>query len=158
YMIGPIGCEAPDGNGSTATVAIVVGAVGLRSMNPVQLTRLQVEDLSKFSGHARPHSSRLCVGATLPPSRLSMAAALNATATSCVTWRSGESSMNLRINLVLLAVAAIVVELFAAVSTPFLENIARADVLQRARIMMEAAAGIRTYTSNEIAPLLTART
>jgi protein-histidine pros-kinase len=59
---------------------------------------------------------------------------------------------------VLLAVAAIVVELFAAVSTPFLENIARADVLQRARIMMEAAAGIRTYTSNEIAPLLTVRT
>src|SRR5262245_58818151 len=65
--------------------------------------------------------------------------------------------MNLRINLVLLAVAAIVVELFAVVSTPFLENIARADILQRARIMMEAAAGIRTYTSNEIAPLLTAR-
>jgi Protein of unknown function (DUF3365) len=66
--------------------------------------------------------------------------------------------MNLRINLVLLAVAAIVVELFAAVSTPFLENIARADVLQRARIMMEAAADIRTYTSDEIAPLLTVRT
>ena len=66
--------------------------------------------------------------------------------------------MNLRVNLVLLAVAAIVVELFAAVSTPFLENIARTDVLQRARIMMEAAAGIRTYTSNEIAPLLTVKT
>jgi hypothetical protein len=66
--------------------------------------------------------------------------------------------MRLRVNLVLLAAAAIVVELFAAVSTPFLENIARADVLQRARIMMEAAAGVRTYTSNEIAPLLTART
>jgi len=64
--------------------------------------------------------------------------------------------MKLRVNLVLLVVAAIVVELFAAVSTPFLENIARANVLQRARIMMEAAAGIRTYTSNEIAPLLTA--
>jgi hypothetical protein len=47
--------------------------------------------------------------------------------------------MNLRVNLVLLAAAAIVVELFAAVSTPFLKNIARADVLQRARIMMEAA-------------------
>jgi hypothetical protein len=66
--------------------------------------------------------------------------------------------MSLRVNLVLLAAAAIVVELFAAVSTPFLENIARADILQRARIMMEAAAGIRTYTSNEIAPLLTAQT
>jgi hypothetical protein len=87
-----------------------------------------------------------------------MAAALIATPASDVTWRSGEGSMNLRVNLVLLAVAAIVVELFAAVSTPFLETIARADVLQRARIMMEAAAGIRTYTSNEIAPLLTVRT
>jgi uncharacterized protein DUF3365 len=61
---------------------------------------------------------------------------------------------SLRFNLVLLVVAAIVIELFAVVSTPFLENIARAEVLQKARIMMEAAAGIRTYTSTEIAPLL----
>jgi Protein of unknown function (DUF3365) len=65
---------------------------------------------------------------------------------------------SLKVNLVLLAVAAIVIELFAVVSTPFLENVARAEVLQKARIMMEAAAGIRTYTSNEIAPLLNART
>ena len=65
---------------------------------------------------------------------------------------------SLKVNLVLLAVAAIVVELFTVVSTPFLENVARAEVLQKARIMMEAAAGIRTYTSNEIAPLLNART
>jgi len=65
---------------------------------------------------------------------------------------------SLKVNLVLLVVAAIVVELFTVVSTPFLENIARTEVLQRARIMMEAAAGIRTYTSNEIAPLLNART
>ena len=61
---------------------------------------------------------------------------------------------SLKFNLVLLVVAAIVIELFAVVSTPFLENIARAEVLQKARIMMEAAAGIRTYTSTEIAPLL----
>jgi hypothetical protein len=65
---------------------------------------------------------------------------------------------SLKINLVLLVVAAIVVELFTVVSTPFLENIARAEVLQRARIMMEAAAGIRIYTVNEVAPLLSART
>jgi Protein of unknown function (DUF3365) len=65
---------------------------------------------------------------------------------------------SLKVNLVLLAVAVIVVELFTVVSTPFLENVARAEVLQKARIMMEAAAGIRTYTSNEIAPLLNART
>jgi hypothetical protein len=62
----------------------------------------------------------------------------------------------LKVNLALLAVAAIVVELFTVVSTPFLENLARAEVLQKARIMMEAAASIRTYTLNEIAPLLAA--
>jgi hypothetical protein len=66
-------------------------------------------------------------------------------------------SGSLKINLVLLVVAAIVVELFAVVSTPFLENVATAEVLQRARIMMEAAAGIRLYTANEVAPLLNAR-
>ena len=63
----------------------------------------------------------------------------------------------LKVNLILLAVAAIVIELFAVVATPFLENVARTEVLQKARIMMEAAAGIRTYTSNEIAPLLGAK-
>ena len=63
----------------------------------------------------------------------------------------------LKVNLVLLAVAAIVIELFAVVSTPFLENIARAEVLHKARIMMEAAASIRAYTLNEIAPLLVAQ-
>jgi hypothetical protein len=63
----------------------------------------------------------------------------------------------LKLNLILLVIAAIVIELFAVVSTPFLDSVARADVLQKARIMMEAAAGIRTYTSNEIAPLLNAK-
>ena len=63
----------------------------------------------------------------------------------------------LKVNLILLVVAAIVIELFAVVSTPFLESAARTEVLQKARIMMEAAAGIRTYTSNEIAPLLNAK-
>jgi protein-histidine pros-kinase len=65
--------------------------------------------------------------------------------------------ISLKVNLILLTVAAIVVELFALLSTPFLESIARAEVLQKARIMMEAAAGIRTYTSSEIAPLLNAK-
>jgi len=60
----------------------------------------------------------------------------------------------LKVNLVVLLVAAIGVELFGIVATPFLDNIARAEVLQKARIMMEAAAAIRAYTSNEIAPLL----
>jgi NADH:ubiquinone oxidoreductase subunit 6 (subunit J) len=62
-----------------------------------------------------------------------------------------------KVNLILLAVAAIVIELFAVVSAPFLENIARAEILQKARIMMEAAAGIRTYTLSEIAPLINAQ-
>ena len=62
----------------------------------------------------------------------------------------------LKLNLILLVVAAIVIELFAVVATPFLESVARTEVSQKARIMMEAAAGIRTYTSNEIAPLLNA--
>jgi Protein of unknown function (DUF3365) len=76
-----------------------------------------------------------------------------------VIRRSGETAVKLalKVNLVLLAVAAVVIELFAIVSTPILENIARAEVLQKARIMMEAAAGIRTYTVNEIAPLLVAK-
>jgi protein-histidine pros-kinase len=64
----------------------------------------------------------------------------------------------LKVNLVLVTVAAVVVELFAMLSTPFLEDIARAEVLQKARIMMEAAAGIRTYTSTEVGPLLKAKT
>jgi uncharacterized protein DUF3365 len=60
----------------------------------------------------------------------------------------------LKVNLVLLVVAAVVVALFAVVSTPFLDSVARSEVLQKARIMMEAAAGIRAYTANEIASLL----
>src|SRR5262245_58521968 len=36
----------------------------------------EFEDLSQFSGHARSHSPRLCVRATMTPSRLSMAAPL----------------------------------------------------------------------------------
>jgi hypothetical protein len=57
-------------------------------------------------------------------------------------WRSAVRTP-LKVNLILLMVAAIVIEVFALVSTPFLENMARAEVLQKARIMMEAAAGIR---------------
>ncbi|MBO0763657.1 MAG: DUF3365 domain-containing protein [Hyphomicrobiaceae bacterium] len=63
----------------------------------------------------------------------------------------------LKINLILLVVAAIVLELFAVISAPFLESMARTEVLQKARLMMEAAAAIRNYTSDEIAPLLNAK-
>ena len=59
-----------------------------------------------------------------------------------------------KFNLVLLAVAAIGVGLFALISGPFLTEQAREEVFVRSRIMMESAAGMRKYTSEEIAPLL----
>jgi protein-histidine pros-kinase len=43
---------------------------------------------------------------------------------------------------------------FAAAATPILNGLAKQDVLQDSRIMMEAASGARTYTAGEIAPLL----
>jgi Protein of unknown function (DUF3365) len=62
----------------------------------------------------------------------------------------------LKVNLILLIVAVVVIKLFTMVSTPFLESVARTEVVQKARIMMESASAIRSYTSNEIAPLLNA--
>jgi protein-histidine pros-kinase len=56
--------------------------------------------------------------------------------------------------LVLLAVAVGGVALFAVASTPLLRSVARDEVLQSSRIMMESAAGTRNYTSAEVAPLL----
>jgi protein-histidine pros-kinase len=54
-------------------------------------------------------------------------------------------------------VAVLGLALLALVSTPFLEGQARDDVLQRSRIMMESAAGVRKYTSDQVAPLLEPR-
>jgi HAMP domain-containing protein len=65
--------------------------------------------------------------------------------------------IRLKFNLVLVGVAAIGVGLFALISGPFLVERARENVLLRSRIMMASAAGIRQYTAEEIAPLLTAR-
>jgi protein-histidine pros-kinase len=44
--------------------------------------------------------------------------------------------------------------LFAAIATPVLRGLAREEVLQDSRLMMESAAGARTYTTSEIEPLL----
>lgn len=59
-----------------------------------------------------------------------------------------------KFNLVLLAVAAVGVGLFALVSGPFMKDQARDEVLVRSRIMMESAAGMRKYTAEEITPII----
>jgi protein-histidine pros-kinase len=61
-----------------------------------------------------------------------------------------------KFNLTLLFVALVGVALFALATTPVLEGVARQEVLQSSRIMMESAAGTRKYTSQQIAPLLAA--
>jgi len=59
-----------------------------------------------------------------------------------------------KLNLLLAAVALGGAVLFALASTPLLQSVARDEVLQASRIMMESAAGTRQYTSLEVAPLI----
>lgn len=59
-----------------------------------------------------------------------------------------------KFNLVLLLVALVGIGLFALAATPILDGLAREEVLQSSRIMMESASGARKYTSEQIAPLL----
>jgi len=59
-----------------------------------------------------------------------------------------------KFNLMLLAVAVTGVVMFAFAATPLLEGLARDEVLQSSRIMMESSAGTRDYTVAEVAPLL----
>jgi protein-histidine pros-kinase len=54
----------------------------------------------------------------------------------------------------LLAVAAVGAGLFALAAAPLVNAVAREEVLQSSRIMMESAAGARKYTSEQIAPIL----
>jgi len=54
----------------------------------------------------------------------------------------------------MLAVAVIGVALFALAAEPLVNAVAREEVLQSSRIMMEGAAGARKYTSEQIAPIL----
>src|SRR5258707_310389 len=63
-----------------------------------------------------------------------------------------------KLNLVLLFVFAFGLGLFYFLSEPFLEEQARQEVLTRARIMMQSAAGTRLYTAHQIAPLLRSET
>lgn len=59
-----------------------------------------------------------------------------------------------KFNLMMLAVAVVGVGLFALAAAPLVNAVAREEVLQSSRIMMESAAGARKYTSEQIAPIL----
>ncbi|HEV2593638.1 MAG TPA: DUF3365 domain-containing protein [Sphingomicrobium sp.] len=59
-----------------------------------------------------------------------------------------------KFNLLMLAVAAIGFGLFVLAAEPLVNAVAREEVLQSSRIMMESAAGARKYTSEQIAPIL----
>jgi HAMP domain-containing protein len=59
-----------------------------------------------------------------------------------------------KFNLLLLAVAVVGALLFVLAAEPLVDAVAREEVLQSSRIMMESAAGARKYTSEQIAPIL----
>lgn len=62
-----------------------------------------------------------------------------------------------KFNLSMLAVTAIGVGLFALAADPLVDAVAREEVLQSARLIMDSAAGARKYTSDQITPLLKQR-
>ncbi len=59
-----------------------------------------------------------------------------------------------KFNLLMLGIATLGVALFVLAADPLVNAVAREEVLQSSRIMMESAAGARKYTSEQIAPLL----
>jgi protein-histidine pros-kinase len=59
-----------------------------------------------------------------------------------------------KFNLLMLSVTAVGVGLFALAADPLVNAVAREEVLQSARIMMDSAGGARKYTSEQITPLL----
>ncbi|MGB8583706.1 MAG: DUF3365 domain-containing protein [Candidatus Sulfotelmatobacter sp.] len=62
----------------------------------------------------------------------------------------------LKFNLVLILVFVVGIGIARYFSREFLERNAQDQVLQQARLMMGAAGGMRTYTSQQIVPLLEA--
>jgi len=62
----------------------------------------------------------------------------------------------IKFNLVLILVFGTGIGIAGYISRDFLERSAREEVLQQARLMMGAAGGMRTYTSDQIGPLLQA--
>jgi len=71
---------------------------------------------------------------------------------ACV--HGGGMGIRVKFNLLLAVVAVIGVVLYWFASAAILQEIAKDEVLQSSRIMMESAAGARKYTSEDIAPLL----
>jgi HAMP domain-containing protein len=59
-----------------------------------------------------------------------------------------------KFNVLMIAVSALGVGLFMLAANSLVNSVAREDVLQSSRIMMESAAGARKYTSEQIAPVL----
>lgn len=62
--------------------------------------------------------------------------------------------LRLKFNLVLSLTTLVALGISAVVSHRILQDNAREEVLEKARIMMESASAVRTYTVNEIKPLL----
>ncbi len=62
----------------------------------------------------------------------------------------------IKFNLLLIFIFGISVAITAYVAHDFLQQNARHEVLQQARLMMGAAGGMRTYTSQQLGPLLAA--
>ena len=62
----------------------------------------------------------------------------------------------LKFNLILILVFGSGVAIAGYLSHQFLERSARSQVLEQARLMMGAAGGMRTYTSEQVGPLLDA--
>jgi protein-histidine pros-kinase len=71
------------------------------------------------------------------------------------SWVMGVGvGLRAKFNLMMLVVAVVGAVLFAIAANPLVDAIAREEVLQSSRIMMESAAGARKYTSEQIAPVL----
>jgi len=72
---------------------------------------------------------------------------------------TGENTMGLRLkfNLVMLLVSALGLAGIGFIASEVLERNARAEILQTAGLMMESAMAIRSYTVNQIRPLLNAQ-
>ena len=59
-----------------------------------------------------------------------------------------------KFNLVMLAAFLVGLALAASLAYTIVQRDARAEVLQQARIMIEAASAVRGYTDKEVGPLL----
>jgi len=70
-----------------------------------------------------------------------------------LSWRA-PVGLRAKFNLLMLAVAIVGAGLFVVAANPLVDAIAREEVIQSSRIMMESAAGARKYTSEQIAPIL----